>query len=48
MLEIVILRVRYRGIPGNTMVKNLPANAGDTGLIPGWKRSPEGENGTPP
>ena len=31
MLEIVILRVRYRGIPGDTMVKNLPANARDTG-----------------
>ena len=30
------------------MVKNLPANAGDTGgasLIPGLGRSPEGENG---
>ena len=47
MLEIVILRVRYRGIPGDTMVKYLPANARDTGSIPGWKRSPEGENGTP-
>ena len=29
------------------MVKNPPANAGDTGLIPGWGRSPEGENGNP-
>ena len=26
-------------------VKNLPANAGDTGLIPGFGRSPEGGNG---
>ena len=26
-------------------VKNLLANAGDTGLIPGFGRSPEGENG---
>ena len=32
------------------MVKNLPANAGDTadtGLIPGWGRSPGGGNGKP-
>ena len=29
------------------MVKNLPANAGDSGLVPGWRRSPEEENGNP-
>ena len=32
------------------MVKNLPANAGDTGdagLIPGWGSSPGGGNGNP-
>ena len=32
------------------VVKNLPANAGDvrdTGLIPGWERSPGGGNGNP-
>ena len=27
------------------VVKNLPANVGDTGLIPGFGRSPEGRNG---
>ena len=27
------------------VVKNLPANAGDVGLIPGLGRSPGGENG---
>ena len=27
------------------MVKNLPANAGDRGLIPGSERSPGGGNG---
>ena len=27
------------------MVKNLPANAGDVGLIPGWVRSPGEGNG---
>ena len=29
------------------MVKNLPANAGDLGLIPGSKRPPEGGHGNP-
>ena len=29
------------------MVKNLPANAGNSGLIPGSGRSPEGGNGNP-
>ena len=29
------------------MVKNLPANAGDTGLIPGSGRYPGGGNGNP-
>ena len=33
--------------PGGTVVKNLPANAGDTGPIPGWGRSPGEENGYP-
>ena len=28
-----------RGFPGGSMVKNLPANAGDSGLIPGLGRS---------
>ena len=29
------------------MVKNLPAKAGDTGLIPGSERIPRGGNGNP-
>ena len=33
--------------PGDSMVKNLPANAGDVGLIPGLGRSPGGGNGNP-
>ena len=28
------------GLPGGSVVKNPPANAGDMGLIPGWGRSP--------
>ena len=38
------------GFPGDSVVKNLPAKAGDTGdtvLIPGSGRSPGGGNGKP-
>ena len=38
------------GIPGDTVVKNLPGNAGDTrdmDLIPGLQRSLGGGNGNP-
>ena len=38
------------GFPSGTVVKNLPANAGDmrdVGLIPGLGRSPGGGNGNP-
>ena len=38
------------GFPGGTVVKNMPANAGDTGdmgLKPGSGRSPGGGNGNP-
>ena len=35
------------GFPGGSVVKNLPANAGDAGLIPSSGSSPEGGNGTP-
>ena len=33
---------------GGAMVKNLPANAGDTNLIPGSGRSPGVGNSNPP
>ena len=33
--------------PVALVVKNLPANAGDTGLIPGSGRSPGEKNGNP-
>ena len=36
---------KVHGFPGGSVVKNLPANAGDTGLIPGLARSPGGGNG---
>ena len=40
-----------RGFPGGSVVKNLPANAGDSGdprLIPGSGRCPGGGHGNPP
>ena len=33
--------------PGGSVVKNPPASAGDTGLIPGLERSPGERNGNP-
>ena len=33
--------------PGGSVVKNLPANAGDVSLIPGSGRSPGEGNGNP-
>ena len=35
------------GFPGGSVVKNLPANAGDTNLILGSGRSPGERNGNP-
>ena len=35
------------GFPGDTVVKNPPANTGDAGLIPGSGRFLAGENGNP-
>ena len=38
----------YTHFPGGSVVKNLPARAGDmgdAGSIPGWGRSPGEENG---
>ena len=33
------------GFPGGSVVKNMPANAGDMGSISGWGRSPGEGNG---
>ena len=40
------MRLR-ENFPDGTVVKNLPANAGDMGSIPGLGRSPEGGTGNP-
>ena len=37
----------FMGFPGGSVVKNLPANAGDEGSIPGLRRSPGEGNGNP-
>ena len=34
-----------KGFSGGSVVKNLPANVGDEGLIPGLGRSPREGNG---
>ena len=44
MKQLDLVRCRYtknylRGFPGSSVVKNLPASAGDTGLIPNSGRS---------
>ena len=45
---VVLMRISLIiGFSGDTVVKNLPANAGDAGSVPGWRRSPEGDNGNP-
>ena len=33
--------------PGDSVIENLPANAGDVGLTPGLRRSPGERNGNP-
>ena len=49
-LKVYWLLVTGMGFPGGSMVKNPPANAGDTrdmGLIPGSGRSPGRRHGNP-
>ena len=40
--------LKITGFPGGSVVKNLPANAGDTSLIPESGRSPGEGNGNSP
>ena len=42
---MVILEKFKLGFPGGSVVKNLPANAGDLGSTPGFGRSPGNRNG---
>ena len=50
IIFFVFIRSLYRDFPGGSVVKNLPANAGDTGdmgSIPGLGGSPGEGNGNP-
>ena len=49
LLNIVwhLVRAIALGFPGGSVVKNVPANTGDAGLIPGLGRSPGEGNGNP-
>ena len=49
MQQAISKSPRERGafFPGGSVVKNLPTNAGDVGLIPGLGRSPGEGNGNP-
>ena len=42
-----MISIALWGFPGESMVKNPPAKAGDRGLIPGSGRSPVGGNDNP-
>ena len=45
--QVYHIAVGDRGFPGGSVVKNLPANAGDMGLVPGSGRSLEKKMATP-
>ena len=50
LVIILTLIARWKGFPGSSVVKNLPANEGDirdTSSIPGSGRYPGKENGNP-
>ena len=50
IIEDLTNTINQFGFPGVSVVKNLPANVGDTGdtsLVPGSRRSPREGNGNP-
>ena len=42
-----IIKFGIVGVPGDSVLKNLPVNTGDVGLIPGLGRCPGVGNGNP-
>ena len=36
-----------KDFPDDSVIKNPPANAGDMGSVPGWRRSPKEGSGNP-
>ena len=47
MIFVFNEETEINGPLSESAVKHLPANAGDTGSIPGWGRSPGEGNGNP-
>ena len=47
ILLFILVYVQGWGFHCGSVVKNLPANTGDMGLIPGFGRSPGEGNGNP-
>ena len=45
--NIRLMVIDVLGFPGGSAIKNLPANVGDTGSIPGLGRSPGEGNDNP-
>ena len=45
--ELGVTAHELRGFPGGSAIKNQPANAGDSGSVPGLRRSPGERNGNP-
>ena len=43
----ILITISRWGFPGDSVVKNAPANAGNVGSLPGWGRSPGAGNGNP-
>ena len=46
-VNLKLLYINTKGFPGDSVVKNPPANVGDSRLIPGSGRSPGEENSNP-
>ena len=47
MYLYLYIHIELRGFPGGSVVKNLPANAGNTSSVPGLGRSLGEGNGKP-
>ena len=45
-MYVQLIHFAVQGFPGGSAIKNPPANAGDVGLIPGWKDPLEEEMAT--
>ena len=48
-MDVILVHTlnKVEGFLGGSAVKNLPANIGNRGLIPGWRRAPGVGNSTP-